>query len=401
MLAPRKNLAEDAHRRVGSPGAAFLNGGGQHLLGLRVVHERQRIATVAARQCGAPHPDCDAMTPPSPAQPAGDACWLAHRYDPEADAVHFLPVARAEHGRATFLTDEHLPPGLSAQVVRRGDAIAAAAPPAPLHFVFHSAYCCSTLLARAVDRPGWAMGLKEPVILNDITGWRRRGGRGPDMASVLDDALSLLARPFAPGEAVIVKPSTAVNGLAQAMLTLRPKARAILMYAPLRTYLASIAKKGIDGRLWVRTLLTGMLDDRLIDLGFEARDYLGQTDLQVAAVGWLAHQALFRRLVETFGARVRTLDSAALLADPGGALRAMAALFGKPLDDAAIAGILAGPAFNTHSKSGAAFDAESRANEHDDAARVHADEIEKVAIWAEVVADRANVSLTPPAPLLA
>lgn len=339
--------------------------------------------------------------PPSVAAAVSDASWLAHRYDPGNDAVHLLPVSRAEHRKATFLTDEYLPRGLEPLVVRRSDAVRAAPPPAPLHFLFHSAYCCSTLLARAVDRPGWAMGLKEPVILNDIVGWRRRGGEGPDMASVLDDTLTLLSRPFAPGEAVIVKPSTAVNGLAPAMLALRPDARAIMLYAPLRTYLGSIAKKGIDGRLWVRTLLTGMLDDGLVDLGFTTRDHLGQTDLQVAAVGWLAHQKLFAQLVERFGAeRIRTLDSATLMADPNAALFAIAMLFGRPLDREAVDAIAAGPAFNTHSKHGAVFDAVDRSAEHRVAAEIHADEIEKVARWAEAVAANAGFSLPPPAPLL-
>lgn len=341
---------------------------------------------------------------PAAAASVGDAGWLAHRYDPTDDAFHLLAVSRDEHRGATFLTDAYLPRGRAPLVVPRAAAIAAAPMPAPVHFLFHSAYCCSTLLARAVDRPGWAMGLKEPVILNDIVGWRRRaksGAGGPDMASVLDDTLTLLSRPFAPGEAVIVKPSTVANGLAQAILTLRPEARAVLMYAPLRTYLASIAKKGIDGRLWVRTLLTGMLDDGLIDLGFTTRDVLGQTDLQVAAVGWLAHQMLFARLVAQFGSdRVRTLDSATLTADPGAALRALAGLIGKPLDDGAIGAMLAGPALTTHSKSGATFDTGDRAAEHEDAGAIHADEIEKVAHWAGVVAKTAGVALAPPGALI-
>jgi len=342
------------------------------------------------------------MRPPaSIADVAGDANWLAHRYDPGHDAVHMLPVPRAEHRKAIFLTDEYLPKGLEPLVLRRTDAVRAGPPGAPLHFLFHSAYCCSTLLARAFDRPGWAMGLKEPVILNDIIGWRRRGGKGPDMASVLNDTLTLLSRPFAPGEAVIVKPSTAVNGLAPAMMALRPDARAILLYAPLPTYLASIAKKGLDGRLWVRTLLTGMLDDGLIDLGFSTRDHLGQSDLQVAAVGWLAHQKLFAQIVERFGAaRVRTLDSVTLMADPHAALSAMATLFGLPPDAAVIDAIAKGPAFATHSKSGTAFDAGNRAAEHRDAAAIHGDEIEKVARWAEAVAAGAGLSAKPPAPLL-
>ena len=346
--------------------------------------------------------DTGATPPPSLAIAIGDAGWLAHRYDPDQDAVHLLPVPRDDHDKAVFLTDEYLPTGRTPLVVRRKDAMAAAPACAPIHFIFHSAYCCSTLLARAVDRPGWGMGLKEPVILNDMVGWRRRGGQGPDMAEVLDDALTLLARPFAPGEAVVVKPSTIVNSLAFAMLTLRPEARAILLYAPLPTFLGSIAKKGIDGRLWVRTLLTGMLDDNLIDLGFAPRDYLGHTDLQAAAICWLAHQKLFAALVDRFGeSRVRTLDSATLMDDPAAAIQSMATLFGRPLDNAAIGEIIAGPAFRTHSKSGNAFDSADRAIEHRDAAEIHADEIGKVIAWTKAVAENAGVSLTPPGALLA
>ncbi|MFD1843548.1 hypothetical protein ACFSAA_09210 [Sphingomonas qilianensis] len=329
-----------------------------------------------------------------------DANWLPHRYDPDHDAVHFLPVSRAMHRAATFITDEHLPPGLDPTILRRTEAMGSVPAAAPLHFVFHSAFCCSTMLARAFDRPGWAMGLKEPVILNDIIGWRRRGGRGPDMASVLDDALTLLARPFGTGEAVIVKPSNAVHGLAAAMLALRPDSRAVLLYAPLRTYLASVAKKGMDGRLWVRVLLLGLIDDKLIDLGFTPRDYLGLSDLQVAAVGWLAQHMLFLAMIERFGAgRVRTLDSETLTTRPADTMRALSKLFRLPLSDAALQAIVAGPAFTRHSKLDAAFDMSARAQEDRAAQAMHADEIEKVAQWTEAVARTFKVPMGSPATL--
>lgn len=308
--------------------------------------------------------------------------------------MHFAQVSRAAHQRATFLTDAFLPAGQAPLVLRRSDAIAMAPAPAPLHFILHSAYCCSTLLARAFDRPGWAMGLKEPVIFNDLIGWRRRGGAGPDMASVLDDVLTLTARPFSAGESVVVKPSNIANGMAAAMLTLRPQSRALLLYAPLRTYLASIAKKGLDGRLWVRTLLLGLLDDKLVDFGFTPRDYLGQSDLQVAAIGWLAQQALFASLIDRFGPdRVRTLSSADLLSDSSLAMARLAALFGLPLDSSTLAAIVAGPAFTRHSKANIAFAADDRAAEHEAAEHVHAEEIDKVAHWAQVVAQSAGLPL--------
>jgi hypothetical protein len=333
---------------------------------------------------------------------AADARWLAHRYDPGYDAMHLLPVPRPLHRRAIFLTDEYLPKGLEPLIVRRADAISGAPPPAPLHFIFHSAYCCSTLVARAFDRPGWAMGLKEPVILNDIVGWRRRGGEGPDIGSVLNDTLTMLARPFAPGEAVVVKPSNIVNGLAAPILTLRPETRALLLYAPLKTYLTSVAKKGLDGRLWVRTLFLGLLDDKLVDLGFNPRDYMGQSDLQIAAIGWLAQFALFQGIVERFGAsRVAMLDSEALMRDPAVAMERLARLFGLPLDQTGLREIVEGPAFRRHSKLDTAFGAADRAEEHRTATEAHADEIDKVARWTEVVAQSQGISLSPLAPLMA
>ena len=339
--------------------------------------------------------------PPSIAGIARDPAWLPHRYDPEHDAIHFLHIPRAVHRHATFLTDDYLPTGRAPTPVLRREAIASAPSPAPLHFVFHSAFCCSTLVARALDIEGRSMGLKEPTIFNDIVGWRRRGGTGPDMANVLDDALTLLARPFAPGEAIVIKPSTVVQGIAAALLTLRPDAHALVLHAPLRTFLSSIAKKGLDGRLWVRTMLLGLLDDNLVPFGFSARDLLGQSDLQVAAIGWLAQHKLFADMVDRFGSeRIRSLDSATLTARPGAMMAALNDHFALRLDDAELAAAIDGPAFSRHSKTGASFDTRDREEEHRAASSLHADEIEKVAIWAETVAATMNVALTLPSPLL-
>ena len=39
----------------------------------------------------------------------------------------------------------------------------------PIHFIFHTGYCCSTLLCRALDVPGVSMALKEPQIMYAIS----------------------------------------------------------------------------------------------------------------------------------------------------------------------------------------------------------------------------------------
>lgn len=327
--------------------------------------------------------------------------WLADRYDPEHDAVQFRHVSRDQHQAATFLTDEYLGRSENPIIIGRNDVNLAQPPQAPIHFIFHSAFCCSTLLARALDLPGVTMGLKEPVILNDIVGWRHRGGDPRLIGQRLDNALALLGRPFASGEAVIIKPSNVCNGLAEAMLALRPDARALLLYAPLPIFLGSIARKGMWGRLWVRELMVKQLKEGFIDLGFTDEAYLGLTDLQAAAVAWLAQHALFTRMASRLGAsRIATLESELLLARPNEAVTAVSTHFGLGLDTQTVATIAAGSAFTRHSKFDGAFDANARVAEQNNAASVHSDEIEKVSAWATVIAQNNAIPTHLPLSLL-
>lgn len=324
--------------------------------------------------------------------------WLAHRYDEGQDAVHFIDVPRALRRSVPFLTDEYLKPS-APKIVKRTDAVAAVTGEAATHFIFHSAYCCSTLLAQAFDNPGVSHALSEPQILNDMVGWRHRGGNAAQIGMVTDGAIRLLARPLVSGEAAIIKPSNIVNGLASALMTLRPDARAVLLHAPLRLFLGSIARKGMWGRLWVRELLSRQLAEGLIDLGFETRDYLLHTDLQAAAVGWLAQHRLFADMAQKWPDRVRTIDSETLVSRPAETMRALADLFDVALDDERIATVVA-DVFARDSKSGRVFESGQRAADQSAAEALHADEIEKVNAWAEAVAKAARVSMQLPLPLL-
>lgn len=336
----------------------------------------------------------------APSVPAivNDAGWLAHRYDPGHDAFHFRRVDRAARAAVPFLTDLHLGEEPSPVVLRRADCrTAAKGHPTPLHFLFHSAYCASTMLAHALDQPGVATSLSEPVLLNDMVGWRRRGANPRDHAAVMDDALALIGRSFTADEAVIVKPSNIFNPLARGALMLRPEARAILLYAPLRDFLLSVARKGMWCRLWCRELLEGYLTDGFVQLGFDARDYFRQSDLQVAAVGWLAQQQAFAALLAWAPDRIASLDSAALTSDPIAAVVAAMDHLGLDSDRAAIADH---PALGRNSKSGAPFAAGERKRDLAAAEAAYGEEIAQVVGWAEAVADQAGIPLSLPKALL-
>lgn len=326
-----------------------------------------------------------------------DPAWLAHRHDLANDRLLYRHVPRAMHRAGPFLTDELV--GERPQAMcGRSDAIARAREnPAPAHFILHSAFCASTLLVRAFDVPGVAMGLSEPVLLNDVVGIHRRGERtGAELARLLDESVTLLARRWQVGESVVIKPSNIMCGLQRPLLALRRESRAIVLHAPLRTFLVSVAHKGLWCRLWVRELLEGLLREGLVELGFAPADYFRLSDLQVAAVGWLVQHRQFATLAAHFPARVRSLDSERLLADPDAALAAAAALFG--LSDARA--LKANAAFARHSKSGAAFSRDDRAAQHAAALAAHGDEIDKVHAWAHALAGTAGIELTLPLPLL-
>lgn len=324
--------------------------------------------------------------------------WLAHRYDPGHDAIHFVNLDRERRRTAAFFTDESMGEVGDPLIVAR-KALVGAPAEQRINFVFHSAYCCSTLVANAYDRPGRAFSFKEPVLLNDLLGWRHRGGDPARVRGVLRDGIAALARPFVPGEVCVIKPSNVVNGMATAMLADWPNSAAVLLYAPLKAYLGSIASKGLWGRLWVRELLAKFMKEGLVDLGFGPQEVFLQTDLQVAASGWLAQHALFAKLAAMFPARVHTLDSEVLLARPVAALEALDALFGVRSSEGERAAVVAS-VFKRHAKFGGEFDASARRADQRAAASSHGEELAMVLTWAKKVAENAGIALLAPNPLL-
>jgi len=368
----------------------------------RNVYSPARDRQAALQLLGA-RPNAGMMAPPH-FDPA-NAEWLAHRLVEGTDAVRFAHVPREVHGAMAFLTDDgftahfgQMPPQVDVPAAQLLGQFGKR----PLGLLFHSAFCGSTLLTRALAEPGVAMGLSEPVILNDVVGMRSRGAPPAAVARAADLALRLLARPFAPGEGVIIKPSNLLNPLAELLLALAPEARALFLYAPLETFLVSVVRKGLPCRLWVRELMADYLQAGVIaPLGLGPEEIFRQSDLQVAAVGWLAQHRLFAALALRLGpARLRTLTSEQLTGDPEHTVAAAAAHYGLALGPSAVSRITAGPSFTRHSKSGTAFTPEQRRAEYAAARGAHDEEIGMVIAWAAQVAGQAGIVMDAPNPLL-
>lgn len=337
------------------------------------------------------------MTSPSPRELSLDPDWLPHTFGPDGSELTFVHVPRDARDALMFLGEEHFEGRFEKATVRAADAAAGAgaAPEAPLHFIFHTAFCASTLMVRALDLPGRTVGLKEPDVLINLA---NRLIRSNDSANRdrLRLVLRLLARPYGPDDAVILKPTNFANRLLLPAMEILPQARTVLLHSDLPTLLRSLVKRGLWGRTWARKLYRSVGAWARLDTGYDAGEMFELTDLQVAGLAWLMQIRHFHDAKQQLGDRAMVVDSADFLADPATALQAVARLFGINLDAAEAEAIATGPVFSRHSKfSQRDYSVEAREAEHDAAIAAHGEEIDMVVKWVGAVAAHCGAPMRP------
>ena len=338
------------------------------------------------------------MSAPTARDVVSDPEWLPHTFDASGTSLTFVRVPRSARGDLMFLSDEHFAGNFEklALPVSEVTAEAERAERAPIHFIFHTSFCCSTLLAKALEVPGISATLQEPDVLINLA---NRLIRNDDSANreKLELVLRLLERLAAPGETVIVKPTNFGNRLLDIVLASRPDSRAVLLYSDVDTFLRSLLKRGMFGRIFGRKLFNQLGGWSPIDLGYGPDQLLEQTDVQIAALAWLMQIQHFDAVARAFGPeRLMVLDSATLLADPAAAVDKVQALFGLGLDRAQVEAIASGPIFSRHSKfAEREYDAEAREREHEATSEAHAEELGMVVQWVETVAAQMGLPLRP------
>ena len=327
-----------------------------------------------------------------------DPEWIPHTYDAAGTGLTFVHVPREARARLTFLSDEDFS-GKFAKVSFPAASVQGEigkAKCAAIHFIFHTSFCGSTLLARALEVPGVSSGLREPDVLINLA---NRLVRADDPANRqrFELILRLIERPLAAGEAVIVKPTNFANRLVEPMLAARPESRAVLLYSDVETFLRSLLKRGMFGRIFGRRMFGQLSSWSPTDFGYSGPDLLLQTDAQIAALAWLTQIRQFDAIVRSFGQeRVMLLDSASLLDDPASAISRVQAFFGLGLSADQIEAIASGPVFSKHSKfSNRDYDAVAREDEHKATSEAHAEEIRMVSEWIEAVARQVGAPLRP------
>lgn len=331
---------------------------------------------------------------PLAAEIAADPSWLPHRIDWAGKRMQFLKLARSSLGEAGFLADRK-PAGPDGEAWLPLDAVMAMqVDSGPIHFLFHTAFCRSTLLARALDRPGEVAALNEPHIFAALAG----AGVAPGQpgAPLLAPVLKLLARTFPDEASVVVKPTNHANALIPAILTALPDARAILMTNPLPSFLAAVIRKGMMGRRWGRTLYLEMQSYAGLDLGMDAREQFAMTDLQAAALAWLLAQRWFAMQQDRFGERLAVLDGDRFGQEKARTLMQTAAHLRLEMDQTTAQEIAEGPVFASHAKSGEDFATKDAVDAARSRSAVTEEEIAQVGQWIGLIARQLGLETPRP-----
>lgn len=318
-----------------------------------------------------------------------DPGWFLSDIDTERKSLSFVRTNRSDVSSAPFLDERFTQGRREVRLVPITDAQSALAHSRSndeAAFIFHTAFCCSTLLASVLDRPGRVLSLKEPGVLMSLANVRRTdpdlGHSDSQYQRLTNTVFALLARRFSVGESILIKPTNAANILLEPVLL--SGARFLLLYSDLPGFLVSVIKKGEAGRYFMRHLFNIFRLDRPDIDAWPERQRLLLTDLQVAALVWNIQMELFEAVLQAAGDKqVRTLNGDDFLENTVKALTGTQEFLGLGYDRDEIAQIADNPQFRRHSKfSTQVYDLNMRKAERATVEEQYSEEIATTIDWA-------------------
>jgi hypothetical protein len=241
-----------------------------------------------------------------------DPHWFPVDLDVRGRRYAFLRLDDEVLTKSAFL-DNRIDADLSDSRPVLLDDIPGGIPAGHVGWLFHTSFCCSTLLARILHFPRHQVCLKEPLVLRRLGDARYEGQEAGPLVST---TVRLLARPWDDGASVVIKPTHAALNIAADLLRETPAARAVVLTSTLEDFLVSNLKKTRETQSKIPQLADRALRAVASRLRFPEEAYSPPDLLCVAALQWAAQQELIRDIQEGAGPqRVWILEQGELLAD--------------------------------------------------------------------------------------
>ena len=318
-----------------------------------------------------------------------ETCDLYPIQVPDPAHVDFVPMTYESYHRSTFLDRRIRPakPLVLRADIERLEATRPAEPPARICFIFHNAYCRSTLLANALAQRPHSLVLREPVSLLQVA-------QGSVPETRLPLLLSLLGRRNQADDTVFVKASSACNVIAPAMLAVASSARALFVYSGLRPFILAVLRDPTRAQTMRNTMASGShgpADAAKLGAWWPEHDQINPTlmqdDAQLAAWVWIGRLRALGRLDQCVGPnRIAAIDGNSIAEAPLDALRFVSDTLGAPIEPSVIAEIANSSVWQQDAKAPSqSYDPSVRATELNALACRHETSLNHALDWARSV----------------
>jgi hypothetical protein len=327
-------------------------------------------------------------------QVVGDPNWFLHSINLDKASLSFVKTNKVALSEASFLDSRFDVAGLTKasfglqellEHTRSLTMLAAVEP----KFIFHTAFCCSTLLARCLDLPGCSVSLKEPEVLMELSNYHRVKHKllsnAADAKAIYQLVTFLLFRPFADGELVVVKPTNTVNNIINPLMAAHKNSKAVLLHSDLKSFMLSTLKKGERGRSFARQLFKLFSMDSQEVKQLDQQQLMAMTDMQITAITWHLQLENFFAATQQFGRdQVRSLHCDQLLSNPAQTLtKVVDCLDASGLQQNFDQLMVNAPLNKNAKETGQAFSATDREAEYRQIEQQFSDSLQTIIPWAE------------------
>jgi hypothetical protein len=313
--------------------------------------------------------------------------WHPLHVDFERQVITFVRISQTAYREYVYLgIDSAERRGARFYEIRFDDVLLAAANapiiPRPVHYILHTAFCCSTLLARYFEVLSSCFVIKEPRILAELG--LTLYDSVPQWESMFQLSLRLLARTYPSQDLVIIKTHVPSNILGKKLLDYSEQTNITFVLCPLRDFLlATLKRDDRKGRVrfWNRHSAT-LTARRIPELADINPDDLA--DANAVAYWWLVNSFLCRELLSSgHGARVMAIDGSQLADSPESILPLVMRHSGLLLVERQVESLVTHDSAKRHSKdTSLLYDANSRRLEMRDLENLYGKEVDEAVDWA-------------------
>jgi hypothetical protein len=322
----------------------------------------------------------------SPQQILSSPEFYPLKIDFQKRVMQFVRMSRDSYQKSVFLDNRTKHLGVDTYEVRIDDLLFgfAGLPRAnrTVHYIFHTTFCCSTLLARYFELLESCHVLKEPGLLTQLALVPNRSTSA--WKDAFEIGIRLLTRTFEPNEYVFIKPHEPVNSLGEIILGQDNLSTITFLSTPLRPFLLAVLKDQ-ERRNWIRRRVIGAAPTVSASSALASIDPGNLNDAQSASYLWLVNKYLSQRLASgSNGSRVILIDGGLVADSPGEAIRRVATTCGLPLEEQTLRWMVSHPSMQRYSKDiSRPYNADSRRDELQELETRLGTEADAAIYWAE------------------